>query len=161
MKQYLLAASLIALGVPAAFAGGNHAGGHDDQAMAIGKPGEQGKAKRSITIVMKEKEDGSMVFEPSTLNVRKGETVRLRFLNKGETDHEYVMDIEKTVLEHKEVMAKFPEMEHDDPNAIRLAPGKSGEIIWTFTNSGEFTFACLIPGHYEAGMKGALKVAAK
>ena len=68
------------------------------------------------------------------------------------------MDEEKAILEHKDLMAKFPEMEHDDPNAIRLAAGKRGEIIWTFANDGEFTFACLIPGHYESGMKGTLKV---
>jgi uncharacterized cupredoxin-like copper-binding protein len=160
MKHILLAAAFLALAAPPAIAGGNHTGGHSAQDMPIGAPGQKAKAKRTVTIVMREKDDGRMVFEPSTLQVRKGETVRLKFLNKGETDHEYVMDVEKTVLEHKEVMAKFPEMEHDDPNAIRLKPGASGEIIWTFTNSGDFTFACLIPGHYEAGMKGALKVAA-
>jgi uncharacterized cupredoxin-like copper-binding protein len=162
MKIVLLAATAVLLSVTAALAGGTHAGGHGDEAkMAVGQPAGDKKPKRTISIVMKEKADGKMVFEPSTLSVRKGETVRLRFINKGESDHEYVMDDEKAILEHKELMAKFPEMEHDDPNAIRLAPGASGEIVWTFTNSGEFTFACLIPGHYEAGMKGALKVAAK
>lgn len=160
MRILLLSAALAASALSPAFAGGTHAGGHHT-VMAIGAPGEKAKAKRAITIVMKEKADGRMVFEPSTLMVRRGETVRLRFLNKGAADHEYVMDLEGAVLEHKEVMAKFPEMEHDDPNAIRLAPGASGEIIWTFSNSGEFTFACLIPGHYEAGMKGAIKVAVK
>ena len=34
-------------------------------------------------------------------------------------------------------MEKFPEMEHDDPNAIRLAPGETGEIVWTFANAGD------------------------
>ena len=62
------------------------------------------------------------------------------------------------VAEHKELMNEFPEMEHDDPNAVRLAPGEKGEIIWTFANAGSFQFACLIPCHYEAGMHGALSV---
>jgi uncharacterized cupredoxin-like copper-binding protein len=62
---------------------------------------------------------------------------------------------------HKKVMEKFPEMEHDDPNSVRLAPGKTGEIIWKFTKSGTLTFACLIPGHYEAGMRGDVSVTAK
>lgn len=159
MKRFILAAAMLALAAPAAFASGTHSGSHDE--MAIGKPGEKKEIKRTFNIVMKEKADGGMVFEPSKINVRKGETVRLKFINKGENDHEYVMDEEKTVLEHKETMAKFPEMEHDDPNAIRLAPGKGGEIIWTFANAGDFTFACLIPGHYEAGMKGAISVAGK
>ena len=41
-----------------------------------------------------------------------------------------------------------------DPNSIRLAPGTRGEIIWNFANAGELGFACLIPGHYDSGMKG-------
>ncbi|SCW80184.1 Copper binding protein, plastocyanin/azurin family, partial [Rhizobium mongolense subsp. loessense] len=56
---------------------------------------------------------------------------------------------------------KFPEMEHDDPNSIRLPAGQSGEIVWKFTTGGEFKFACLIPGHYEAGMHGDVTVAGK
>jgi uncharacterized cupredoxin-like copper-binding protein len=49
-------------------------------------------------------------------------------------------------------------MEHDDPNAIRLAPGKTGDIVWSFANTGTFQFACLIPGHMEAGMHGPIHV---
>ena len=64
-------------------------------------------------------------------------------------------------MEHKAVMEKFPEMEHDDPNSIRLAPGKSGEIVWKFTNDGTFKIACLIPGHYDAGMHGNVVVEKK
>jgi len=39
-----------------------------------------------------------------------------------------------------------------------VAPGKTGEIVWTFNRAGEFDFACLIPGHYDAGMVGKIKV---
>jgi len=56
---------------------------------------------------------------------------------------------------------KFPEREHDDPNAIRLAAGKSGEVVWKFTNDGVFKIACLVPGHYDAGMHGDVTVATK
>ena len=59
---------------------------------------------------------------------------------------------------HKALMEKFPEMEHADPNSIRLEPGAKGEIIWKFSASGEFQFACLIPGHMEAGMQGPVLV---
>ena len=82
----------------------------------------------------------------------------MKFVNKGETDHEFVMDGHAEIMEHKELMEKFPEMEHDDPNAIRLAPGETGEIVWTFAKAGEFQFGCLIPGHYESGMKGDITV---
>ena len=99
-----------------------------------------------------------MVFEPTTLSFKKGETVRLLLTNKGQTDHEFVMDSHEGNQKHKKAMEKYPDMEHADPNAIRLEPGKTGEIIWTFANPGSFEFACLIPGHYEAGMKGELTV---
>ncbi|MNV75444.1 hypothetical protein D3C71_1687300 [compost metagenome] len=58
-------------------------------------------------------------------------------------------------------MKKFPEMEHDEPSKISLAPGKQGEIIWQFTKAGDVNFACLYPGHYDAGMKGQVKVSKK
>jgi uncharacterized cupredoxin-like copper-binding protein len=92
------------------------------------------------------------------LQFKAGKTVILAIKNIGENEHEFVMDTVPAVAEHKELMAKFPEMEHDDPNAVRLQPGESGQIIWTFANAGMFEFACLIPGHYEAGMHGALTV---
>jgi uncharacterized cupredoxin-like copper-binding protein len=55
---------------------------------------------------------------------------------------------------HAEVMKKFP----DDPNAVRLPPLNSGEILWKFTKRGEFEYACLIPEHLEAGMHGKVVV---
>ena len=55
-------------------------------------------------------------------------------------------------------MKKNPEMEHADENQISVQPGKSGEIIWQFTKVGKVNFACMQPGHYDAGMKGAVLV---
>ncbi|MBB3234476.1 cupredoxin domain-containing protein [Phyllobacterium endophyticum] len=153
----LVFALMAAIAVTPAFAAGNHAGGHD--VMEIGKPGTKAAIKRTVVISMKEKDDGSMVFEPSVLKVKKGETIRLKFNNMGETDHEFVMDRHEGIQEHKALMQKFPEMEHADPNSIRLAAGGSGEIIWTFAKAGDFGFACLLPGHYESGMKGEITVA--
>ncbi len=56
-------------------------------------------------------------------------------------------------------MKKNPEMEHADANMVTVAPGKTGEIIWQFTKAGKIDFACLQPGHYDAGMKGFVTVA--
>lgn len=126
--------------------------------MEIGKPGDPAKVSRTVTITMMEKDDGGMVFEPSSLAIEQGETVRLKFVNKGRLDHEFVMDVEEGILEHKALMEKFPEMEHADPNSIKLAPGATGEIVWTFAKAGDFGFACLIPGHYDSGMKGEISV---
>jgi uncharacterized cupredoxin-like copper-binding protein len=110
---------------------------------------------------MKETDDGKMIFTPAVIKVRKDQTVKISIKNAGTVDHEFVLDQEDKILEHKAVMEKFPEMEHADPNSIRLAAGESGEIIWKFTTDGQFKFACLVPGHYEAGMHGDVTVAAK
>ncbi|MEC9342210.1 cupredoxin family protein [Nitratireductor mangrovi] len=160
MRHLIMTIASIALLTGGAQAAGSHAGGHghDDAEMAIGKPAEAAKAKRTVTITMFENDDGAMLFEPASLEVKEGETIRLSFVNKGETDHEFVMDDHEELMKHKEMMAKFPEMEHDDPNSVRLAPGAKGEIVWTFARAGNFAFACLIPGHYEAGMKGEITV---
>lgn len=158
MKTALTGLLLASLATPA-IAAGNHAGGHGE--MAVGEPGQKSKVTQTIRVSMKETDDGRMVFTPDSFKVRKGQTIRFAVKNDGEVDHEFVLDQEDKVMEHKALMEKFPEMEHDDPNAIRLAPGESGEIVWKFTNDGVFKVACLVPGHYDARMHGNVTVAEK
>lgn len=155
-----IAALAIMLAPTLALAGGTHSGGHGhEKAMAVGKPAETSPT-RTVNVVMKEDYDGENVyiFDQKELIFSAGETVRLHIVNEGEEVHEFVMDTMHANAEHKEMMARFPEMEHDDPNAVRLEPGEEAEILWTFVNPGTFEFACLLPGHYEGGMHGALVV---
>jgi len=154
----VLALMTIALS-SSAFAGGNHAGGHghDDEETAIGKPGVVARVNRSITIEMND----SMRYAPADVQVKQGETIRFVVKNVGKVKHELSLGTQQELLEHLEQMKKFPDMEHDEPSKVTLAPGKQGEIIWQFTKAGTVNFACLMPGHYEAGMKGAIKVARK
>jgi len=146
-------AAMITLTSTAALATGKHAGGHghDD---AIGKPGVTAKATRTVNVEMS---DG-MRFNPSSIDVKQGETVRFVVTNSGKLKHELVLGTEKELKEHYEIMKKNPEMEHADPNMVSLAGGKTGEIVWQFTKAGKVDFACLQPGHYDAGMKGAVNV---
>ncbi|MBB1598450.1 plastocyanin/azurin family copper-binding protein [Variovorax sp. UMC13] len=146
-------AALVALATAGASASGTHAGGHDADA-AIGKPGVATKATRTIKVDMTD----SMRFTPADLSVKQGETVRFVVKNSGQLKHELVIGTEKELKEHYEVMKKNPEMEHSDPNMVTLAAGKSGEIVWQFTKAGKVDFACLQPGHYDMGMKGAVNV---
>jgi uncharacterized cupredoxin-like copper-binding protein len=55
-------------------------------------------------------------------------------------------------------MLKNPNMEHDEPYMAHVSPGKTGEIIWKFNRKGNFDFACLMAGHYQAGMIGKIEV---
>ncbi len=159
MKIHTLALALATIASPA-LASGNHAGGHGEK-MAVGEPGDKSKVTQTIRVSMKETEDGKMLFQPAVIKVRKDQTVKISIKNAGQSDHEFVLDQEDKILEHKKVMEKFPEMEHADANSLRLTAGQSGEIVWKFTTGGEFKFACLIPGHYEAGMHGDVSVAAE
>ena len=68
--------------------------------------------------------------------------------------HEMVLGTIKELKAHAEMMRKFPEMVHADPNQVSVEPGKTGELVWQFTKAGTFDFACLVPGHFEAGMVG-------
>ncbi|PQA78565.1 plastocyanin/azurin family copper-binding protein [Rhodoferax sp. TS-BS-61-7] len=150
-----IATCAILTGAGGTFAAGNHAGGHGTQ--AIGKPGVAAKATRTITIDMTD----AMRFTPSTVTVRRGETIRFVVTNSGKLKHEFNLGTEADLKAHYAQMLKFPEMEHDEPNLVSLAPGKTGEVIWQFTKAGTVHFACLHPGHYEAGMKGTVAVGNK
>jgi len=111
-------------------------------------------ATRSITIRMSD----AMRFIPDRLEVREGETVRLIMRNEGKMLHEFVLGTRQELDEHAALMLKFPDMEHDEPYMAHVDPGQTGEIVWTFNRAGEFDFACLIAGHYQAGMVGKLRV---
>jgi uncharacterized cupredoxin-like copper-binding protein len=121
-----------------------------------GIAGDAKAAKRTIEISMS---DG-MRFTPDSIEVKQGETVKLVVRNAGQLMHEFVIGTKKENDEHAALMQKFPNMEHDEPYMAHVAPGKTGEIVWTFNRTGSFDFACLIAGHYQAGMVGKIKVAA-
>jgi uncharacterized cupredoxin-like copper-binding protein len=124
---------------------------------SAGEPGDPKKPARVIKVKMFE--DGKkMMFEPAQIEVRRGEQIRFVLKNDGDESHEFVLATIKENQKHGELMKKFPDMEHDDPNAKRVMTYGNGELLWKFTKRGQFEFACLIPGHYEAGMHGTIIV---
>lgn len=162
MKQATLIISVI---INAALLGAGPAGAHGDAphapARAVlkeqkdwGIAGDARDARRTITVTMTD----HMRFTPERIEVRQGETVRLRVRNAGQLLHELVIGTPSELAAHAEQMLKHPDMEHDEPYMVHVAPGQTGEIIWTFNRAGEFEFACLIAGHFQAGMKGAITV---
>lgn len=143
--------------VAAAFLAGNASAhvGHGET--DFGKPGDPKKPARIVQVVMRES-DGKMLYLPDRLTIRKGEQIRFQLRNNGETDHEFVIGTVEENRRHMKAMEAHPDMDHDDPNAKRLKPKSTGEIVWQFTKAGTFEFACLIPGHYQAGMVGTIVV---
>jgi uncharacterized cupredoxin-like copper-binding protein len=162
MKRRIIAYALVMSLVPVtgALAHGDEDRGKkeersaDGHATALGKPGSPGKVDRTVTVEMKD----TMRFLPDSIRVKRGETIRFIVRNNGKVKHEMVLGTIKELKEHAELMRKFPEMEHADPNQVSVEPGRTGELVWQFAKEGTFDFACLVPGHFEAGMVGKIRV---
>jgi uncharacterized cupredoxin-like copper-binding protein len=119
-----------------------------------GIAGDAAAVARTFRISMHDR----MRFTPDLVDVREGETVRFVVNNSGKATHEFVIGTRQENDEHAARMVKFPDMEHDEPYMVHVAPGRVGEIVWTFNRPGSFEFACLIAGHYQAGMIGRIRV---
>ena len=148
ISAFAAAALLATIGLAAA---------HEGEHFSAGVPGNAKKPARTVTVVMSD-DEGAMKFTPDRLEVKKGEQVRFVIQNKGALKHEFMLASVRDNDKHAEMMKKFPDMEHDDPNAKSVDPGKTAEMVWRFTKTGTFEFACLIPGHREAGMHGSVTV---
>jgi uncharacterized cupredoxin-like copper-binding protein len=159
----LLVLTLIGLlGSPAALAHSEMHEGHQAastirEQKPWGIAGDASEVDRTIEIRMTDQ----MRFTPDRLQVRQGETSRFVHRNDGKILHEFVIGTRAELDEHVAMMARFPGMQHDEPYMAHIAPGQSGEMIWTFNRAGEFDFACLIAGHYQAGMVGTIRVLAE
>jgi uncharacterized cupredoxin-like copper-binding protein len=159
LKRLMLAAALAVSGGAMAHGDSAHAkkaGLVKKEQKDWGIAGGLKAVKRIIEIGMSD----AMRFTPDRIDVRQGETVKFVVRNSGAVLHEFVLGTKKELDEHAALMVKFPTMEHDEPYTAHVDPGKTGEIVWTFNRAGEFDFACLIAGHYQAGMVGKVKVAA-
>jgi uncharacterized cupredoxin-like copper-binding protein len=121
-----------------------------------GIAGDARSVRRTVTLTMGD----NMRFTPDKLAFRQGETVRLVIRNPGKLLHELVIGTPKELESHAALMLKFPGMEHDEPYMAHVSAGTKGELVWTFNRPGEFDFACLIAGHYQAGMVGKISVTA-
>jgi len=142
----------------AATAGGNHrhqtgTARVEKEQTAWGIAGDRQRA-RTIELTMTDE----MRFVPDRVEVREGETVRFVVRNKGGLLHEMVLGTSLSLDEHAALMLKFPAMEHDEQHMTHVKPGARQEIVWNFNRPGEFHYACLIAGHYQAGMAGIVSV---
>ncbi|MDX5364769.1 MAG: cupredoxin family protein [Pseudazoarcus pumilus] len=160
LHSLLIAAFTLAVGTPAtALAHGERGHGKASapavkEQTAWGIAADAREATRTLEVVMSD----DMRFAPERVRVEAGETLRLVVKNAGKVMHELVIGDAPSLAEHAAMMKKFPNMEHDEPYMAHVPPGETREIVWTFNRAGEFEFACLIPGHYEAGMKAAVAV---
>jgi uncharacterized cupredoxin-like copper-binding protein len=128
-----------------------------ERSFSAGEPGDPKQPSLTINVIMGER-DGAMFYVPDRIEVRLGEQIRFVITNTGTLAHEFILATIEENEAHGRLMEKFPDMEHNDPNGKRLAPGQTSELLWKFSNPGTFEFACLIPGHHAAGMHGTVIV---
>lgn len=151
--------------------------GHGTNKQLLGEPAKAssaGSRLRTVRIEMTENQ-----FTPKNIQIKAGETVRFVVVNKGQLLHEFSFAPPDVAAAHRPEMAMMLEhgmitpdriisltmtmpnghkMDHTQPNSVLVEPGKSGEIVWKFTSSGTLELSCNLPGHYESGMVGELKV---
>ncbi|MGE0719118.1 MAG: plastocyanin/azurin family copper-binding protein [Alphaproteobacteria bacterium] len=157
MLSYVpILAALLVLSTPAAAGPGaaGHSHDHGGGEAPYGVPGDPRAPARIVPIVMRDE----MRFVPDRFTIRRGETIRFVARNVGEVRHEMVLGTMEELQEHAALMQRFPEMEHDDPNARTVEPRRTGDLIWRFTRPGTFHIGCLVPGHLELGMVATVVV---
>jgi uncharacterized cupredoxin-like copper-binding protein len=153
MLKELLVAFVLAGFVHTAAAQGHS--GHETHDQGFGRKGDAKKVSRTIDVDMSD----SMRFAPAELTIKQGETIRFRAKNSGKVMHEMVLGTMEELKAHAEMMREHPGMAHDESSMVHVAPGKTRTLVWQFTKAGEFHYGCLVPGHFEAGMVGRIRVA--
>jgi uncharacterized cupredoxin-like copper-binding protein len=131
---------------------------HHSAAASEQKPFGIAGDKRDVGRTVRLRMIDEMRFVPDKIEVREGETVRFVLKNNGKLLHELVLGTRKDLEAHASMMRRGESMQHDQSYIAHVPPGQTGEIVWKFNQPGHFDFACLVPGHFEAGMTGTVIV---
>ena len=141
-----------------------------DKNMKIGSKGNETDITRVIKVVMYDN-----YYEPSSFQIKKGETIKFEVENAGMLVHEFNIANKMMHMKHQPEMVKMAEngillafsidkekmkkmakmdksMGHSHSNSVLLEPKQKGDIIWKFGNAVNIEGACNVPGHYQAGM---------
>jgi uncharacterized cupredoxin-like copper-binding protein len=132
---------------------------HDAEEFTFGSPADASDADRVIEVDAND----SFTFGPADLVVSAGETITFVVTNTGNIPHDFTLGDQETQDKHAAEMAEMMaggEMAHDDHNAVAIGPGETKELTWHFSEAGTLIIGCHQPGHYAAGMVGAVTVEA-
>ncbi len=140
---------------------GAHAHGPQDH--GSGAAGDAALTALRVDRSLEVRMNDAMRFVPDQIQVQAGETLRLQVFNDGKVPHELVLGSDEAIAQHAEEMKKggaHATHSHGGVASIELGPGQRGELVVRFSQATTLQMACLIPGHYEAGMKGTVQVQA-
>ena len=124
---------------------------------AFGREGDPAKVSRTIEVEVND----HLRYRPGEISVRQNETIRFEVKNSGRQIHGMVLGTMAQLKEQVRSARTDPDMQLDEVHAVRVPPGSTGALVWQFTQTGEFSYTCLMPGHFEAGMIGRIKVLPK
>mgnify|MGYP006436544975 CR=1 FL=1 len=140
---------------------GHGNGGHDEggHSSAFGSPVSPSKADRTVEVEASDR----MKFGPEKISVKKGETIRFVVKNVGQLQHSFTLATPDKQQKHEKEMQGMAQDRmgshmDEDPNGVVVPSGETGSLTWRFTKAVPVEFACHIPGHYDAGMKGRLRI---
>lgn len=157
----ILSALVLALCTSSAMASGNHDDAHSAK--------NQSEVDRNIRI-----EAGDMWFDPDSLDIAPGETIKFDVENVGRVEHEFVIGDANAQEKHRNMMQEMGSEGHGDDHAehhmaegdhgggmpsITIKPGETKQLVWTAPEDvSSLEYACNIPGHYESGMSGKIDI---
>ena len=145
------------------WAAGGHAHGAEDAHDTSANTAMQSAlvVDRTLQVDMND----TMRFSPDLLQVAAGETLKLVVHNSGKLPHEMVLGSEVALKAHaiemKQSTGHSGGHDHGSSNdllALSVKPGETKEWVIRFDQAQTLQMACLIPGHFEAGMKGQVIV---
>ena len=112
---------------------------------AFGRLANPGEADLVIKLIVTDE----MRFIPASIRVKRGDIVRFIVTNDGRLPHEMVLGTMDDLKKHRA---------RHDPNELELAPGKTRELDWQFTDIGEFYYGSPTSGEPQADTIGTVLV---
>ncbi|MGH2808113.1 MAG: cupredoxin domain-containing protein [Actinomycetota bacterium] len=107
-------------------------------------------ATRTITIEIEHS-----AFQPQTIDVQRGTVVVFVIENTDPIAHEFILGDEAVQDRHE----KGTEAHHGaKPGEVSIASGETETTTYEFTESGTLIFGCHLPGHYDYGMRGTVRI---
>lgn len=141
-------------GVPSS----EHSHSHDNGSASAAHIHDASRTTDTVSRIVTLEMNDAMRFTPANWQATSGETVRIRVTNTGKVRHELVIGSEADLRAHAEAMKQAKNGHSHAHNALSLAAGETGDLVWTFTDAGVLHMACFEPGHYDAGMRGTISV---
>lgn len=129
-----------------------------DRIEAVESPFGRMGARREATRVIEVQVDAQQRVAPATLDFSHGETIHFRARNDGDTVCQFLLGTVEDIRAQYDMTRQFPGGVFDSPSSQRLRPGRSAEIVWEFTRVGEFAYACVSGGEFDAGRLGTIRV---